>query len=36
MFVPFFMDAPSGKNIRSFQIFDFLRLIENLEVYDVF
>ena len=27
------MDAPSGEISVAFQIFDFLRLIENLEVY---
>ena len=33
---PFFVDAPSGEISVAFQIFDFLRFIENLEVYDVF
>ena len=29
---PFFVDAPSGEISVAFQIFDFLRFIENLEV----
>ena len=29
------MDAPSGEISVAFQIFDFLRFIENLEVYDL-
>ena len=33
MFVRFFVDAPSGEISVAFQIFDFSRLIENLEVY---
>ena len=36
MFVRFFVDAPSGEISVAFQIFDFSRLIENLEVYNVF
>jgi len=30
------VDASGGEISVAFQIFDFLRFIENLEVYDVF